>query len=131
MVNAVIQGRKLPLCLTVAALDDLAARDVRLADVAGLLDAKKVGSVDELASNTTWLLGVLVREGEENRLVTEAFATGGGDRRRVPTGEELAHLMTPAQALGYRVCVMQAIAESMTQDVEAAHEKNGESAGQA
>ena len=145
MVKVQICGKSYPLCLTVAALDEVTSRCGGLDHVGGFLDGSRPGypafpEADEtsekkvdlagIASNTTWLLSVLLREGENNRLMLARLDGEAAERRPVPNQEDLAQLLTVGSALKYRAPVMEAITESMTKEIEAVYPKNGKDAEQ-
>lgn len=139
MVEVQIYGKSYPLCLTVAALDEVTARCGGLDHVGDFLDGKSPqhlvfpeaeDSADRktdlagIASNTTWLLSVLLREGENNRLMLARMDGETAERRTVPTLEDLAQLLTIGSALKCRATVMEAVTESMSKEIEALYPKN-------
>ena len=122
MVTAEIRGVKFPLCLTAAAVDDIN-------DLCGGIDKlgdyiSGSGAPAKAARNIAVVLGILVREGEENRLVEARFSGEKTDRIRVPSSDDLKHLLTPAEAIDYRPVVLQAISESLSRKMEAEPSKN-------
>lgn len=138
-VEVDIRGKKFPLCLTVAALDALNEKCGGIGGVfgflkgdqveeAGLSDAQieqeKIAAKSRALYNNAWMLGLLITEGEENRLMEAHFDGGDTTRRRVPGPEDLVHLMTPGQISGYRLEILQAVNESMRRTLEATP-KNG------
>lgn len=128
MASVTIRGREYPLCLTVAALDDLKARGYTLRDVSAVLSIQKDDTIDTVAERAIWLLSVLIREGEMNRY----YAVGDEDKPRgIPSEEVLRRMLTPGQAVGMLIPMMAAVSESMKQDIEAASPKNADQAGQA
>lgn len=134
MVTVEIRGKQFPLCLTVAALDEMNARFGGLKNLTDFLNGSLLGEERDLASalyNRAWLLGLLIVEGEENRLIQARFSGGDTIRRAVPDGEALTHLLRPGQVNDYYGAVLQAINESLHQDIEAEPEKNVPHAGQA
>lgn len=74
--------------------------------------------------NTAWMLGLLIREGEENRLINARFNGDKTERRVVPDENDMMHYLNVQTALRYRLDVLQAVNESMRQDIEAEYEKN-------
>lgn len=122
MVEVEIRGKKFPLCLTVAALDKINEKCGGLKHLSAWLNGSD--DITIVAANTAWLLGVLVTEGEENRLMEARFSGDRVDRKAVPDSEALSHLLTPGSAIKYRVPVMEAVNESLRQDIEAEHSKN-------
>lgn len=130
-VSAIINGKDYPLCLTVGAVDDLDLAGYRIDDVSRLLSPKEGLTLEQLVKNTTWLAAILIREGEQNR----HLCAGAGDQlHRVPTLEELSHILTPADALALRPALMEAMAASLSMGIQADHEaaeKNGADAVQA
>ena len=133
MVTVTIRGKEFPLCLTVAALDEINRKCGGMKQLYPFLNGED-GSGNEKTSvmicNTAWALGLLLREGEENRLVNARFAGEKTERRAVPDEDAMAHYLNVATAMHYRTAVLDAVSESMQQDIEAEYEKNGESAGQ-
>ena len=138
-VEVEIRGKKFPLCLTVAALDALNEKCGGIGGVfdflrgdpveeAGLSDAQieqeKIAAQSRALYNNAWLLGLLITEGEENRLMEAHFDGGNTARRRVPGPEDLVHLMTPGQISSYRLEILQAVNASMRRTLEATP-KNG------
>ncbi len=129
MVKVTIRGKEFPLCLTVAALDKINEKCGGLNKLIDWITGN--GNVSEGICNTAWILGLLIEEGEENRLVETMFeANAQTERREVPNSEALAHLLTPRTAKEYRVPVLDAVMESISQTIEAENSKNGENAGQ-
>ncbi|MBQ9839005.1 MAG: hypothetical protein IJO56_05915 [Oscillospiraceae bacterium] len=126
MVEADIRGKKFPLCLTVAALDAINEKCGSLSQLSEFVRVKEDISVT--VSNTAWLLALLIEEGENNRVVCASLAGESAARQPVPSADDLRHILTPAGAIRYRILVMQAVAESMTQEIEATPSKNVESA---
>ena len=151
-----IRGKEFPLCLTVAALDainekcgsiggimdflkgnpsEIAALEEEQLDASGvtreLWEAEKLEAASRAKINNAWMLGLLVREGEENRLIEARFQEDGGCKRRaVPGPEEMIHLLTPGQIEEYRLSVLLAVTESMKRNLEAVPSKNVYQAGE-
>ena len=133
MVSVNIGGKEFPLCLTVAAVDKINAKCGSIKQIGAFLDGKEGGGAFEMGRamhNTAWLLGLLIQEGEENRLVNARLAGEKTERRTVPDSEAICHLLTVATASKYRGAVMNAVHESLRQDIEAEHPKNAENAEQ-
>ena len=133
MVTVNIRGEEFPLCLTVAAVDAVNSQCGSMKQLSQFLDGVDAeGNVDfgRALYNTAWMLGLLIQEGEENRLVCARFAGESAERRAVPNSDAMCHLLTVATAKKYRSAVLNAVHESMVQDIEAEHPKNGVHAGQ-
>lgn len=131
MVEVEIRGKKFPLCLTVAALDEINDKCGGIQHIGAFLDGKDsagVANSSRVMVNTAWMLALLLREGEENRLVYAQFGGEEAKRRDVPDLEALRHLMTFATAKKYRLAVIAAVNESMVQEIEALYPKNVKSA---
>ena len=127
MVEVDIRGKKFPLCLTVAALDKINEKCGGMKNIGAFLGGK--GADGQASSslamvNTTWMLALLLKEGEENRVVLSRLAGEDVQRQDVPDQETLSHLLTVASANKYRVAVIQAVNESMVQEIEALYPKN-------
>lgn len=144
-VEVEIRGVKFPLCLTVAALDALNEKCGGIGgvgeflkgdpeDLEGLEEAEREKRLMEAAGrakhNNAWMLGLLIAEGEENRLVEARFAGENTKRRAVPGPEEMVHLLTPGEVEQYRLAVLQAVTDGMKRKIEAVPSKNGYQAGQ-
>lgn len=144
-VKVTIRGKEFPLCLTVAALDTI---NDKCGGLGGIMDFLRGYPVDtsgmdedqaektniEVAGrsryNNAWMLGLLVQEGEENRLIEARFDGGDMKRRLVPGPEEMVHLLTPGQVQEYQLSVVLAVNESMKRDFEAVPSKNANQAGE-
>lgn len=141
MVSVVIRGKEFPLCLTVAALDKINDKCGGLKQLGQFMDGKDPqyiicpgdeddhdatadADLSKVVSNTAWLLGLLIQEGEENRLAISHFDGEPAERCTVPDVEVLSHLLTIASVRKYRTAVFQAINESMKQEIEAVYSKN-------
>lgn len=127
MVEVDIRGKKFPLCLTVAALDKINEKCGGMKNIGAFLDGK--GDDGKTSSsvamiNTAWMLALLLKEGEENRVVCSRLAGDTVQRQDVPDQETLTHLATIASMNKYRVAVIQAVNESMEQEIEALYPKN-------
>lgn len=127
MVEVDIRGKKFPLCLTVAALDKINEKCGGMKNIGAFLDGK--GADGKTSSsvamiNTAWMLALLLKEGEENRVVCSRLAGDTVQRQDVPDQETLSHLATIASMNKYRVAVIQAVNESMKQEIEALYPKN-------
>lgn len=136
MTKVEIRGKEFPLCLTVAALDQINSKCGGLKNLNEFL-LRRVSAGDGSETkprteikivNLVWLLGLLIQEGEENRLVEMRFSGEKPVRRAVPDPDAIAHLLTPGSAIRYLGPVYAAINDSMHQDIEASYEKNGENA---
>ena len=137
MVNVTIRGKQFPLCLTVAALDKINEKCGGISHIGEFLngypgngETADLHAGSRATVNCGWMLGLLIQEGEENRLVEARFAGEHTERRAVPCGEDLAHLLTPGMEKHYRVAVWQAVNESLKQTVEAENPKNVQEAEQ-
>lgn len=133
MVTVNIRGKEFPLCLTVAAVEVINGRCGSLKQLGSFLDGNdETGTADfgRMMHNTAWILGLLLQEGEENRLINARFAGQTVERRAVPGPDAMCHLLTVAGAAKYRSAVLDAVRESMVQDIEAEHPKNAEHAEQ-
>lgn len=127
MVEVEIRGKKFPLCLTVAALDKINEKCGGMKNIGAFIDGKQpdgTHSTDQMICNTAWLLGLLIQEGEESRLVLARFDGEKAERRAVPDSAAVSHLLTVASAKKYRKAVVDAISESMSQEIEALYPKN-------
>lgn len=122
-----IRGKEFPLCLTVAALDEVNRKCGGMKQLGAFLNGED-GTGNEKNSvmicNTAWMLGLLIREGEENRLINARFNGDKTERRVVPDENDMMHYLNVQTALRYRLDVLQAVNESMRQDIEAEYEKN-------
>lgn len=144
-VTVNIRGKEFPLCLTVAALDAL---NDKCGGIGGIMEflrgypadtsdmneqqAEKANleAVSRARYNNAWMLGLLVQEGEENRLMEARFDSGDTKRRAVPGPEEMVHLLTPGQIQEYQLSVLLAVNESMKRNFEAVPSKNADQAGE-
>lgn len=145
MVTVNIRGKEFPLCLTAAALDAL---NEKCGGIGGITDFLRGYPVDTSAMgeaqaeranleavsraryNNAWMLGLLVQEGEENRLVEARFDGDDMKRRAVPGPEEMTHLLTPGQIEEYRLSVLLAVNDSMKRNFETVPSKNADQAGE-
>lgn len=129
-VFASVAGREYPLCLTVAAMDELDTAGYGINDICRLLTPDEGLTVEQIAKNAVWLLDILLREGEQNR---HCLADAGDELKSVPTLEELCHMLTPIEALKLRPALMDATMASITIAVESDKEApgNGDGAAQA
>lgn len=127
MVTVKIRGKEFPLCLTVAALDEINRKCGGIKKLGAFLNGED-GTGNEKNSvmicNTAWMLGLLIREGEENRLVNARFDEVKTQRRAVPNETDMWHYLNASTTLRYRLAVLEAVNESMQQDIEAEYEKN-------
>lgn len=133
MVAVTIRGKEFPLCLTVAALDEVNRKCGGMKKLGAFLNGED-GTGNETNSvmicNTAWILGLLIREGEENRLINARFDGVKTERRAVPDEDAMRHYLNVQTVLRYRIAVLQAVNESMRQDIEAEYEKNALNAEQ-
>lgn len=145
-VTVNIRGKEFPLCLTVAALDKINDKCGGLSGITQFLmgnpsqtEGLNEEQLNELATqaairakvNNAWMLGMLVQEGEENRLIEERFLDDGDLRRRkVPGPEEMLHLLTPSQIEEYRLPILMAVNAGMKRNFEAVPSKNVDQAGE-
>lgn len=130
-VTATINGVSYPLCLTVAAMDELEIAGYHINDVSRLLSPGDDLTLEQLIKNIVWLLAIYIREGELNR---HCCAEDGDEVRPVPTLDALSHILTPVEALALRVPLMEATVASISQTIQVDPEamaKNGEGAAQA
>lgn len=132
-ISVEIRGETFPLCLTVEALEEISDLCGGFAALNGYLYGREPGvekgEAGKAYANITHILGVMVKEGEENRYMEDRWGNPKAERRLVPGAEELKHLLTPGEALRYRESVILAINEGMSQKIEAAPEKNAGGAG--
>lgn len=128
MVCVEIHGKSYPLCLTVTALDEINEKIGGISNITVFLNGGEAGSYEQMFLNTAWLLALLLREGEENRLVCEKFGNGIADpaRQEVPDLQAIRSGFTLASIAVYRVAVLNAISESMSQTIEAVYSKKKE-----
>lgn len=124
-VTVTIRGVQYPLCLTVAAFEQISEKcggweNLQQFLLGGDNFARAVG-------NTAYTLGVLIQEGEENRQM-EARFSGEKTAPVVVPGPECFIHFRPAEVIQYREAVLQAIAASMQQEVETEPPKNAEGA---
>lgn len=127
MVEVTIRGKRFPLCLTVAALDKVNERCGGLKQLTEHLDG---GNEVVIVRNTIWMLALLIRGGEDNRLMEARLAGEPAEPRQVPDEQMLSSLLGFADAVNHRKDVFAAINESLTQTIEASHSKNAENAEQ-
>lgn len=128
MVCVEIHHNSYPLCLTVAALDEINKHIGGISDIPAFLNGGKDVNYEQMYENVAWLLALLLREGEENRLICERFAEGipCPSRRDTPSLQDIRSGFTLASIATYRVAVLDAISESMSQTIEAAYSKKKE-----
>ena len=95
-----------------------------------LWEAEKLEAVSRSRVNNAWMLGLLVEEGEENRLIEAMFEEGSDRiRRAVPGPDDMVHLLTPGQAEDYRLSVLLAVKDGMKRTIETVPSKNVYQAG--
>lgn len=139
MVTVEIRGKEFPLCLTVAGLEAANKEFGGLKNLTAFLDGKYDPSqmmvpanpepnTAVALANRAWMLGLLITEGEENRLVCARFDGGDKTRRAVPDAEALSHLLTPGTVNQYLTAIYNAVSESLHQEIEADHSKNADHA---
>lgn len=131
MVMVEIRGKQFPLCLTVAALDEINAKCGGIDGIGKFLDGindEGKRDLNQSVCNTAWMLSLLIQEGEENRLVCARCDGEKAERRAVPDASAIGHLLTVASAIKYKMVVVAAVNESLTQEIEAANPKNAKSA---
>ena len=139
MISVEIRGKQFPLCLTVAALDSINEKCGGMRNLNGFLFPKRQagpggegsenGDLYRQSENLTWMLGLLIKEGEANRIVEGQFVGNRPERVPVPGPEDLSHLLGVGEVFQYIDPIMSAISESLSQNVEAKHEKNALHAG--
>lgn len=123
-----INGQDYPLCLTVAAMDELDTAGYGINDLSCLLTPGEGLTVEQVTKNSVWLLDILLREGEQNR---HCLAEAGDTLRAVPTLEELCHMLTPIEVLKLRPALMEATVASISVAVEADKDALGNGGGAA
>lgn len=126
MVKVKIRGKEFPLCLTVAALDKVNEKCGGLSKLSDFMSG--YGNAAKATYNIAWMLGLMISEGEENRLITARFEGEQTSRKEVPDSAAICHFMTPGELRKYRTAVYEAVNESLQQEIEAEHPKNGENA---
>ena len=126
MAKVTIRGKEFPLCLTVAALDKINEKCGGLNELTNFL----LGSNDlsKAFYNTAWMLVLLIQEGEKNRQVCNNFSGQTVEPAELPTYEQLCSMVTIHTMMSYRSNCLEAIRESMHQDIEASYPKNVENA---
>lgn len=121
-VTVEIAGATYPLCMTVAAMEQICEK---FGSLPNLLEAVRAEDPAKALENTTFALGVLIQEGEENRLMVAAcYGENVQPRRKVPGPEQLRHLLLPGQVVQYQLPVLEAVNASMQREVEVAPAKN-------
>lgn len=128
MSKVTIRGKEFPLCLTVAALDKINEKCGKLSELGAFLNGS--GDLSEAFRNTAWLLALLIEEGEHNRIVCANFDGAQAERADLPDYDVLCSMVTIGTMMRYRGTVIDAIRESMNQEIEAAPSKNAENAEQ-
>lgn len=127
-VYVTIAGWAYPLCLTVAAMDELDTAGYGINDICRLLTPAEGLTVEQVVKNAVWLLDILLREGEQNR---HCLADAGDELNIVPSLEELCHILTPIEALKLRPALIDATMASISVAVEADKEAPGNGDGAA
>lgn len=119
MIHIEICGVQYPLCLTVAVLDDLEEKGLRLKDIDTLYTTGEDRDVQDCIDNSLWLLEKLMIRGHDYVLNNGAVGT------TVPTPLPAAVLrasLTPADVLHTVIpSICSAISDGMTRKIEAAH----------
>ena len=128
MAKVTIRGKEFPLCLTVAALDKINEKCGGLSELTAFLNGS--GDLSKAFHNTAWLLALLIEEGEKNRIVCARFDGTQVEKTDLPDYDTLCSLVTIRTMMRYRGTVMDAIGESMKQEIKAAPPKNVENAEQ-
>ena len=126
MAEVTIRGKKFPLCLTVAALDKINDKCGGLLELTGFLSGSN--DLSTAFHNTAWMLALLIEEGEKNRRVCSAFDGQSIEPAETPTYEQLCSMVTIHTMMRFRNTCLDAIHESMHQDIEASYPKNVENA---
>lgn len=126
MAKVTIRGKQFPLCLTVAALDEINEKCGGLSGVTDFLNGS--GELSKAFRNTAWMLTLLMAEGEKNNIVCASFDGTQAEKKELPSYEQLCSMVTIHTMMGYRVDVCNAIHESLKQDIEASYSKNVENA---
>lgn len=126
MAKVTIRGKEFPLCLTVAALDQINEKCGSLSELQNFVTGD--GNVSRAYYNVAWLLTLLIEEGEKNRQVCALFDGKQTESVQLPTYEQLCGMSTIYTMMRYRNICLEAISESMHQDIEASYPKNVESA---
>ncbi len=136
-IAVTLAGTEYPLCLTVAALEEIETLCGGLenlgnymAGVPADVTESEAGAVNagRAANATAQVLGVLIAAGEENRQVLAALNGEICEARDVPNELKVPHLMRPADMVPCQKAVWEAIAQGMGQTVEVDTSKNAESA---
>lgn len=126
-ITVTICEKEYPLCMTVEAFDQITQACGGLDKLGEYLTGG--GNPGKSVSNVAATLAVLLKEGEANRQMMASFGGGGeAEPRRVPTEVELRKLLLPRQLMQLQPAVISAINESLKQEVEADHAKNGSGA---
>lgn len=128
MAKVTIRGKEFPLCLTVTALDKINEKCGGLSELTAFLNGP--GDLSKAFHNTAWLLALLIEEGEKNRIVCARFDGTQVENADLPDYDTLCSLVTIRTMMRYRGTVMDAIGESMKQEIKAAPPKNVENAEQ-
>ena len=126
MAKVTIRGKEFPLCMTVTALD-------KINDKCGGLDKLTEfvlggGDLCKAFYNTAWMLALLIEEGEKNRQVCDCFDGRSTDAVQLPDYDQLCSMVTIHTMMQLRNVCLDAVKESMEQDIEASYSKNAENA---
>lgn len=125
MAEIAICGQRYPLCLTVAVLDDLEVRGLRLKDIDSLYTMAEGEDYQDVIEKALWLLEALMRRGAEHEALE-----GGSPVYPVPEPEELRCVMTPGQVLHEAVpAIIEAIGEGLARKIETARDTKKDGAG--
>lgn len=120
MQTVELLGVEFPLCLTVAAVERLAEKGLRLGDIVRLYTTGEGRDIQDCVENTLWLLEVLMQGGQDNGLIR------GETIPDHPSLDDLRHLLTPGSVLHtIHPRVVAAVNEGLCRTVEADHAKNG------
>lgn len=145
MVEVHIFDKSYPLCLTVAAVDEINTLCGGLNGIGAFLDGgvatvmeadgepyvtEHEKKLEPMVINTARLLEVFIRHGENNRVICAKLNGEPVEPRQIPNGSDLREIMTIASAMKYRTSIFQAVNESMAKEIEAVYQKNAEGAEQ-
>lgn len=129
MVTFTLAGVEYPLCLTVAVLDDLQERGLRLKDIDTLYTIGEGRDMQDCIEGSLWLLERLMVRGHDYAL------NNGAKDAEVPTplpAVVLRASLTPGQVLHEVIpSVCAAITEGLSRQIEAQHEQKKDGAEEA
>lgn len=126
MVTIKIGERDYPLALTVASVDkmeDLCGGLANIPSYMGSGDFKAAGAA------TCNVLAELMAEGEAAAALEAALAGEERAAVRVPTAEELGHLLSPAMIVVARSAAMEAVMASIARTIEVADDPKNADGG--